>query len=328
MSNLIVNNVKLYDILSKNDKLNEYINIMNLRCQKIIQNLKPVKKLKKINDNDIVIPTYSSYTILLEYDYNVKQLKQFAKQYKLKIGGNKDELILRIFSHLYLSNYTIKIQKIMRGQLIKKYNALHGDALFKRKICVNESDFITMEPLSDINYYQFISYTDEDNKTYGFDIASLFNMLKKTDKGMQNPYNKKNFPPSLITNMHSIIKLSKNLNISINLLFEDDKLSCEKVLELRVLSLFQKIDFLGNYTNPKWFNDLNENQIQKFIRELNDIWRFRANIPIEIKRKISPPIGDPFNKLNVIIGIAFVEVIYCCPEPILAPIVLLLYLKE
>jgi hypothetical protein len=298
MSNLPIKNVKSSEYLRSPDNLHEYINGINLKCQKIMQNLKPSKKLKKVNDDEISIPTYSNYATLLEYDYNVKQLKQFAKHYKLKIGGNKDELILRVFSYLYLSNSIIKIQKITRGMFVKKYNALHGVALLKRNICVNECDFVTMDPVNEIKYHQFISYTDEENKVYGFDIVSLHNMLKKTDKGMKNPYNRKCFPLTLINNMQSIIRLGKVLKISINLALEDDKLSIEKALELRILSFFQKVDALGNYSDPKWFNDLNEIQIKKLIKELSDIWKYRAGIQPDIKRKICPPSGDPFSKLN------------------------------
>ncbi|NBO17593.1 MAG: hypothetical protein EBV07_01760, partial [Proteobacteria bacterium] len=111
-------------------------------------------------------------------------------------------------------------------------------------------------------------------------------------------YNRQVFPKSVLVNMQTIIKLCKILSIPINLTFEDEKVSIEKELELRILSLFQKIDALGNYTDPKWFHNLNEIQLKKFIKELSDIWRFRANLTTEVKRKICPPSGEPFSRLN------------------------------
>jgi hypothetical protein len=77
-------------------------------------------------------------------------------------------------------------------------------------------------------------------------------------------------------------------------------------LELRVLGLFQIIDSLGNYTNPQWFNTLNSVQIKKFIKELMDIWNYRAEIPSLIKRNICPPNGTPF--INVSFNILNTEV--------------------
>jgi hypothetical protein len=232
----------------------------------------------------------------------VNQLKQFSLHYKLKTGGNKNELRLRLFSYLYLSNNIIKIQKKIRGMFVKHYLSLHGPASFNRKICVNECDFVTMEPLDEIDFHHFISYTDtnkpDNNYVYGFNIVSLHNMLKKTDKGTINPYNRKPFPLFLLKNMRTIIKLSKMIHVPINLNFEDDKLSIEKEMELRVLSLFQRMDALGNYTDPKWFINLNNYEIKQFLRELHDIWKYRCGIPLDIKRKICPQSGDPFNRLN------------------------------
>jgi hypothetical protein len=76
-------------------------------------------------------------------------------------------------------------------------------------------------------------------------------------------------------------------------------LSFEKVIELRCLNLFQTIDSLGNYSDPNWFLSLNRNQILKLIRELVDIWNYRAQLSIEMKVNICPPHGNPFLHLNM-----------------------------
>ena len=66
---------------------------------------------------------------------------------------------------------------------------------------------------------------------------------------------------------------------------DDDKISPQKKLEMRILALFQKIDELGNYTNFTWFTALSRSQMVKYIRELADIWSYRAEITPIIKRK-------------------------------------------
>jgi hypothetical protein len=43
---------------------------------------------------------------------------------------------------------------------------------------------------------------------------------------------------------------------------------------------------------------LNRVKIIKFVRELADIWSYRAQLTNEVKRKICPPIGDPFRGFN------------------------------
>jgi hypothetical protein len=278
--------------------LDEYINHISIKCEKVF----PInKKQTKIMDENIIIPTIQNYNDITKYNYNITQLKMIAKFHKLKISGNKNELVSRIFSFLYLSSYIIKIQKAFRGLLVKKYKLLHGPASIKRKICTNSTDFVTMEPLEEINFHQFISYKDEDGFIYGFDITSLFNSILKGSRDIKNPYNRNLIPDIIIKNIRTLLRLSKILNIHINLNIEDitPNISSEKVVELRVLSLFQNIDALGNYSSPQWFLSLNRNELIKLIRELADIWNYRAQLGLDIKRNICPPNGDPFRNLSL-----------------------------
>lgn len=290
------------DSLKKNKTSNisiaEYLNNITSRCK---EKMPIVKKTAKVSDDKLSIPTIKTYNELIYNNYNVTQLKSFAKHYKLKITGNKQQLLSRIYSYLYFSSYIIKIQKIFRRTLVKIYKDIHGPASFNRKICTNSNDFISMEPIEEINFHQFISYKDSDGFIYGFDINSLHNLFLKSDNEIKNPYNRNIIPESIFKNIRSIIRLGKILKIKINLIFEDDtkKLSNEKVIELRALRLFQAIDALGNYSNVNWFISLNRHQLIVFIRELIDIWNYRAQLPNQTKINICPPIGNPFRSLSI-----------------------------
>uniref|UniRef100_A0A6C0EQQ7 SAP domain-containing protein n=1 Tax=viral metagenome TaxID=1070528 RepID=A0A6C0EQQ7_9ZZZZ len=269
---------------------------------KIQQKIDYQNKKIKLNDlDDKQIPSIKTYNNIITYNYSIPQLKNIAKHYKLKVGGNKKELIDKIYNFLSLSSYIIKIQKMFRLFLIRKYNILHGPAIIKRNLCTNNSDFISMESIEDINFHQFISYKDIDNFIYGFDMGSLHNLILKSGKDIKNPYNRNVIPDYVLSNINSILRIGKLLNIYINLNIEDDTLniSNEKVIELRTLALFQNIDALGNYSNPQWFLSLNRSQIIKFIRELSDIWNYRAQLAVEVKLNICPPSGDPFRNLNM-----------------------------
>jgi hypothetical protein len=158
-----------------------------------------------------------------------------------------------------------------------------------------------MEPLEEIDFKQFISYKDEDGFIYGFDITSLFNLFSKNGNINNNPYNRNKIPDTILKNIKTLLRLSKILKITIVLDLEDEtpSISEEKVVELRALSLFQNIDSLGNYSNCNWFLSLNRNQIIRFVRELADIWSYRAQLSVETKRAICPPNGDPFRNLNM-----------------------------
>lgn len=269
-----------------------------------LDDLNPTKKITKIackiSDENIVFPTVQNYKETMKCNYNVTQLKTFAKHYKIKISGNKPELFNRIYNFLHLSFYIIYIQKHFRGFLRRKYNALHGPAYKLRNLCTNQVDFVTMEPVEEIESKQFISFEDVDKFIYGFDIGSLYNMIVKHQE-TKNPYNRNNIPDNIIKNIKTMIRIGKILNENINLSFEDDSknVSVEKTIELRALSIFQTIDSLGHYSNSQWFLSLNRNQIIKFIRELCDIWNYRAQLTGIIKCKICPPHGDPFRNISM-----------------------------
>lgn len=285
----------------KEYELEDYIKKINDKCEMVIElNKKKQNNIIKINNIEIDNINYDN---LLNYNYNVSQLKNIAKYYKLKISGNKVELLHRIFCYLYLSNYIIKIQKNFRRYIVKKYKSLHGPAFNNKNLCVNNSDFITLEGLDEINKHQFISYRDIDNFIYGFSINSLYNLFLKnniTNLGNpNNPYNRNIIPDYVYKNIKSLIRLGKILNIEINISLDEGikDLTEEKSLELRALSLFQNIDLLGNYSNPNWFLSLNWILLNKFIRELQDIWYYRAQLSNETKINICPPLGDPFKNL-------------------------------
>ena len=240
------------------------------------------------------MPTMETYNILLDHNYNATQLKAFAKNLKLKTTGNKQQLFIRIYCFLKLSKDAIKIQKVGRGYLQKKYNKLRGPAFIKRTICTNDSDFLTGDLIKDIPYQQFISFSDVDNFVYGFDMISLYNLISKSVPARpKNPYNRNEIPPFVLNNIKSLIRLSRVLKIHLDLVIHDDTLELpdEKAIELRALSLFQNIDALGNYSSPVWFLSLTRQQTIRMLRELLDIWDYRAQITNETKRAICPPYG-------------------------------------
>lgn len=287
--------------LSTNKKIN---NVKNKPCRK-----KSPKNFHsyyndisdKIRDNQILteknffIPLINEYELLLNYNYKIKQLQKISKFYKLKVTGKKSELLNNVYNYLKLCNHTIILQKNIRGFLLRKYNFYRGPAYFNRKLCNNETDFFTLEKVEEIDNHQLISFKNEEGFVYGFDIVSLYNWILKNKKPTVNPYDRKNFPSYLFENIKKIIRLSKALNININIKLDDvTNSSNTKLIEFRVISLFQKIDEYGFITNIEWFNSLSRNNLIKYIRELGDIWNYRAQLDQTIKNDICPPNGNPF----------------------------------
>jgi hypothetical protein len=147
--------------------------------------------------------------------YNIKRLRELAKENKLKISGKKGELVER----LQKTFSAIIVQKVFRGSLIR---CIYNKSFFKKSVrvlCVNETDFYTMEPLYEIHDILFytisnISKTtpdlnldnseekqekekekEQDPIIYGFNIESLVQLIYKTPerKRVKNPYTRAEF---------------------------------------------------------------------------------------------------------------------------------------
>ena len=76
-------------------------------------------------------------------------------------------------------------------------------------------------------------------------------------------------------------------------MFQHDRLNSE-------ITLFQKINEMGNYADSRWFTDLSYQRLLLFVRELSDIWNYRAELSEEIKIDICPPHGNPFHSVTMV----------------------------
>jgi len=285
MSTILTSSLNLNQTLilhDHHDTNNENVIVLNNNANattKIVENeyvKKKYKGRKIIKDKPTIdvleIPTFSSHNTFLTKTFNVSQLKEICKFYKLKVTGNKQVLINKIYHYLYFSSYSVVIQRAWRKNLFKTYNKLRGPAKFNRSLCVNETDFSSMDPLKDIPFGQFFSYTDVDGKIYGFDIVSLYNLLDNEDLKDSNPYNRNPIPNKTKMNFKRLINISKIMgeNLQMNLVVEEEITDPVKIIEMRSSNLFREIDNLGNYTNPLWFIQLNQRQVVKFLQELRD----------------------------------------------------------
>jgi hypothetical protein len=265
------------------------------------------KKKSKISDDDFYILDFYEYENIQKINYNIKQLKEICKYYKLKISGNKNELNNRVYDYLKRSNSVVKIQCNFRKYLCKLSISLRGPALFDRSISTNHNDFYTFDSISSLSFYNFISWR-EDKNIFSFDIYSLHELVKNTMKNKKsnqekikalNPYNRSEIPEKIVKNLMQIIRLNKihGENFIVNKINEDNQITITTFND-KILDVCLRIDSLGNYTDVNWFKSLNRRQIIKFINVLHDIWNYRAQIPENVKREISAPVGRPFAFVN------------------------------
>lgn len=273
---------------------------------------------------------YINNTLIIEKN-KLPDIKDACRKFKLKIGGNKPELIKRITEYFLKSKHAIIIQKYTRLWIVQLFFKLKGPALFNRKICVNDTDFVTLEPISDIELENFYSITDKQDFTYCFNITSLIQSFKYHVK-KTNPYNRDVFKSSTIYRIKRCYNLSYILfdsfrkvnnkiefgkynqyrrpfinrnNPRIQNITTDMVNRYNMIIELRnnnmerrIQQLFIEIDLLGNYTSYLWFQNLSYIQYRHLYRILRDLWEVRLNISAQIKFNICPyhtPFGNIFN---------------------------------
>jgi len=76
-------------------------------------------------------------------------------------------------------------------------------------------------------------------------------------------------------------------------------LSIQQQDENTLFAAFQRINSHGHYADSAWFSELNFIGIMRFMRELADIWNYRAQILPHLKQEICPPNGDPFRHIDL-----------------------------
>jgi hypothetical protein len=170
------------------------------------------------------------------------------------------------------------------------FNKTQGPAILKRDMCNNVEDFLTTETMKEIDYYFFMSYRDTDGFVYGFNIISIYNLIIKKDT--KNPYTRNEFSMELIEMVIKRIEYNRLLK-KVHHEISPIQLSANN----KLISLFQKIDLLGNYTQVEWLINLTPFYIRRFILELYDIWDYRSQLTKEMKINICPPLGYPFKDI-------------------------------
>jgi hypothetical protein len=272
--------------------------------------IKTTKSKNKLTN--VKINSYN-YKLLLTFNFTRDQLKNIASDNNLNINGNKNVLLTRIYIYFYLNSKSIIIQRYFRkyftrnllnsksiiiqryfrGHLTRNYIQLHGPGFKDKSVCNNNFDILSMDELTNVSYNQFFSYKDEDNFIYGFDIITFYNLIK--NEKPTNPFNKKIITNKTINQFCVFLRLSKLLNIEYNILNNSqNNLSPEKQTELRIVSLFQKMDELGNYTKHQWFLSLDKQNLTSFLLNLIKIW---CLIPNKTTLDICPS-GNPFFHFN------------------------------
>jgi hypothetical protein len=241
---------------------------------KIIKENITNKKLKK-KENEELVP--SKEVIELDYKYFFKNnvslirfklddLKYIAKKNSLRFSGKKQVLVSRIELFFNKTKNAIKIQSNYKRYIVQKSIFLRGPALKNRKICVNDTDFVSMEPLIEIPNEFFYSYQDDKGFVYGFNITSLVQILQTKNK-FNNPYNREPMDNNIRNNVIKLYNLSYIIYPSFRI--ENDKNIMKDMKETNNLQNRNTQNIVNNHNNI--LNDtenINNNIFQNYNPEM------------------------------------------------------------
>ena len=180
--------------------------------------------LTNSRDNNIItfnIPKFKEYNLFKNNTYKQAFLKEICKKYQLKVTGNKPILVDRIYNHLIQSNYAIILQKYFRRYFIQTYFKLIGPALYNRSLCMNSTDFFSLEQISSIPYNEFFSYKDKDNSIWGFSIISIYNLFIQS-KNVFNPYNRDKIHHQIFKDINHLIIINNLFNKPVNIVINNN----------------------------------------------------------------------------------------------------------
>lgn len=256
---------------------------------KLHKNNKNIKDDKNIIDNNVVNEKINiqnnEIKIQIQDISNEEKEKEKEKNMKLEIIKFFDS-----FSYYFVEkkklDKVILLQRNFKKYLNNKKLKLHGEALINRELCVNAEDFFTFQEIKKIQNDYFISFRDDMDKIFGFDVRSF---KKLVEKKMSNPYNRKIIPEEAKCRMKLIIKELKLKRKKNN--YNNEKVSKEQKIKNEVVKVFQKIDETESYaggTNINWFLDLDIVKLKKFYKLLEDIWNYRAELSNFKKNLIVP----------------------------------------
>ena len=228
------------------------------------------------------------YEDLRRYNWTVVELNKLKKHLGVKMTGNKETLLYVLFNVMRISSSLRVMVRVFRRHLWKRYVVLQQ----LNEGYVNDADFESLESMMEIKDVDKMM-VEEDGKMYVFRIRSIEQLGMMYKEGAFNPYTRSLLDSETKHRVCELVKLRKALNIK-----EEKKEPVRRSMKMKVIEVFQQINNLGNYADPAWLEKMCKRDMIKYVKELQDIWEYRANLSNTMRAKIYTG-GDPFFDISI-----------------------------
>lgn len=247
-----------------------------------------------LTKNNIIIKNKFTYN---PSDYLKDDIKITLKSFYDKMNIKKDiNKLKKTDLFILLIEELVNIDKIVLLQrYYKRYlYSVKGPGYKNKELSKNLEDFYTLENINEIQLKYFISYKDNNENIWCYDIRSIKQLIDSSDKNkidILNPYNREIIDDKVILRIRNIIKKYSINNVS--LVHDDDNIvySREQILKMNTVDIFSEITRLGYFVDFNWFDSKNIYALKHLYKYLEDIWNYRAQLDYETKKKIAPPNG-------------------------------------
>ena len=152
--------------------------------------------------------------------------------------------------------------------------------IFRRHKSNNKEECGTLDSIFTIPIEYYFDYKDTDGFIYSFDIRTL-------DLISLNPYNQKAFPNESRFKYKLESKIQYIKKTERKMKFESPKLTEEQKYDQFLIRVFQKYDMIGQYTDTNWFNNLSFDDLKKFYKNAYDMFDYRSQLSMDIRKKIT-----------------------------------------
>tara|TARA_Y100000389_G_scaffold196488_1_gene229488 strand:- start:182 stop:1186 length:1005 start_codon:yes stop_codon:yes gene_type:complete len=244
-----------------------------------------VEERKNIRDAKMEVWKYDD---LRRYSWTVVELNKLKKHLGVKAGRKKETLLYILFNVMRITNSIRVITRVFRRHLVNRYVLLQE----LKGGYVNDADFESLENMAEIKDIDKM-VVKEDGKRYVFRIRSVERLRVMYKEDAFNPYTRALLDSETRRRVCELVQLRKVLEIK-----EEKNEPVRKSMQMKVIEVFQQINNLGNYADPVWLESLCKRDRIKYVKELQDIWEYRANLSNAMKSKIYAR-GDPFYDISI-----------------------------